>query len=427
MDLTNFGMSAVCGIGNTLKANAAKLATSSYQDMTSRSLSQFTRDLQLRPTFAIEAEILSSDHMGKLIRTGMSNYAGFYILALSIDNTIMGVSVGSALGKYSPTRDATGEAINAMGQSIARVSTASYKPSLKTQKNQTGLQLSTQSISGFNYRFAELPEYYRNARSTTLSTEASIFSRPMVGETIGDMINSQSGYDEDGNPIETHNVSSTNLTEQINEMQNLAVGQIIQVDIKREKASATVNLLLKPELNSMRAKMMIEYASLSKKPMTLFERYNAFFNRETIYSAWDYLTCRDLAEAHARNLVQDTTGYYEKIHKRSVNNKIATLLTGNFSVGTVANTWIISSSTALRIEASIGSKLNKEKPRNKFMEETGVMTLIVFDEQFNRVFIYNHGIPDISEVSIPMLEKKQKDKDFDFDVFKMLAQGGPII
>ena len=130
MDIANMGMTAVSTIGNQLKANAAKMIASDYNSATSKSLSQYTTELQLRPTFAIETELLNDSNMSTLIQTGLANYAGYYIVALSIDNTINGVSIGKALGKYSPTRDATGEAIRLMGKTVAAVSTSSYKPAI---------------------------------------------------------------------------------------------------------------------------------------------------------------------------------------------------------------------------------------------------------------------------------------------------------
>ena len=83
-----------------------------------------------------------------------------------------------------------------------------------------------------------------------------------------------------------------------------------------------------------------------------------------------------MVEAHRRNLVEDTTGYYEKTHNRNVNNKTAAMLTGEFSVGTVANTWIISDATRTRIQATIGAKLDNKRARDKSFEESGIMTLI---------------------------------------------------
>ena len=104
------------------------------------------------------------------------------------------------------------------------------------------------------------------------------------------------------------------------------------------------------------------------------------------------------------------------------------MLTGEFSVGTVANTWMISDATRTRIQATIGAKLDNKRARDKFFEESGIMTLIVYNQDYQRIFIYNHGIDDVSEISMNYLEKKAKSDSFDMDVFKMLSQGSaPII
>ena len=62
------------------------------------------------------------------------------------------------------------------------------------------------------------------------------------------------------------------------------------------------------------------------------------------------------------------------------------------------------------------------------MEESGCMTLIVYNPDYQRVFIYNHGLEEVSEISMNYLEKKVNDKNFDMDVFKLLSQGSaPIL
>lgn len=418
MDVVNMGMTAVNVIGNQLKANAAKMIASDYNSATSKSLSQYTTELQLRPTFAIETELLNDSNMSTLIQTGLANYAGYYIVALSIDNTVNGVSIGKALGKYSPTRDAVGAAVSVMGNTIATVSTSSYKPAIIS--GNTTLSTLSNKIS-VPAMIPDLPSKY--LAKLEVSTEATYHPAVNPEDDFGDI-----ALNERNSVNDVSTSANEDVTEEINKLANLGAGRILTVDVSRDKAKATVNILLKPELKSIRSNMLVEIAGITKKPKSMRERLIAYFDRGTINSAFDLLVCRDLIEAHRRNLVEDTTGYYEKTHNRNVNNKTAAMLTGEFSVGTVANTWIISDATRTRIQATIGAKLDNKRARDKFFEESGIMTLIVYNQDYQRIFIYNHGIDDVSEISMNYLEKKAKSDSFDMDVFKMLSQGSaPII
>lgn len=421
MNLVNSGLSAISAIGGVMKANAAKMASANYRDATAKSLSQYSTELLLRPTFAIEKELLNDSQMSTLVRTGMANYAGFYVVALSIDNTVDGVSVGKTVGKYSPTRDAKGEAFNLLGQTIATVATASYKPSVIDD-------IPTLSVLGFKSGMPtdipDLPKSYREKIEVSTENKMSEADKKLF-DTLG--IASDVG-DEMVKDRYSTNADVGNINKEINQLANLAVGQMLEVTISRDKATAKVNMMLKPEMKSISSAMLTQIAGISKQPKSVRERFNAFWSRETIHSAWDYLTCRDLAEARARNLVEDTTEYYEKTYKRNVNNKTAALLTGEFSVGTVANTWIISDHTLNKIQATIGARMDNKRARDKFMAESGAMTLIVYNTDYQRIFIYNHGLDSVSEISMSYLEKKQKSDQFDFDVFKLLSQGSaPII
>lgn len=458
MDPVKYGLSAAKVASNAMAANVAKMAAANYHDISAKSLSQYSTEMQLRPVIAIEKEIQNDEKMGTLVHTAISNFAGYYVVALSIDNTINGVSVGKILSKYSPTRDAAAEIAKFGFDTMVQVANQSNNSYVQKAINAPeGISLSHEKAAyQLPVSFPKLGEVYQ-AGVTELSTEG-------IGDWLGKVVEEINGrtkealergnasikddiqredtfrteYGKDEKDKDKavvtakHDVvttSSDDVRRDINALQNLAVGKLLNVSISRDKATATVSLMLKPTLVGLKSVSLVAIASVSKQPKTFSERWNAFWNRETINTFWDYLFCRDLVEARARNLVEDTTGYYEEVLKRNKSNKTAALLTGEFSVGTVANTWIISDHTATRIETAIGARLNKNKrARDKFMEESGCMTLIVYNPDYQRVFIYNHGLEEVSEISMNYLEKKVNDKNFDMDVFKLLSQGSaPIL
>ena len=421
MNLVSAIASSVYGIGRNMLGNVG--------DVRAKSLSQYSTDLQLRPVFAIEKEILNDEKIDVLMQAGLANYAGFYIVALSIDNTINGVRVGKMVGKYSPNRDAVGSALDLLGENIASVSSEDFKVDIPEYDRPT---LSTLGFKSGLRSIPSLPEAY--LKQLELRTEAAYATREEA-QAEADKINAANAKEKtqetDAKPTPVYpstKVAEQSMRDEINKLQSLAIGRILTVTVSRDKQSADINMVLKPELKSLRSNLLIDVANLSNKPTSMRDRFIAYFKRGTIASMLDYLVCLDLIQAHRRALVQDTAGYYEKVHDRIVNNKVAALLTGEFSVGTVANTWIISDTTALRLQASIGGKLDNYAIRNKFMEKSGVMTLIVYNPDHQRVYIYNHGIEDVTDIGINYLVKKSESKSFDMDIFKMLSQGSaPIV
>lgn len=428
MDIIRSGMnvvsaiaSSVYGIGRNMLGNVS--------DVRAKSLSQYSTDLQLRPVFAIEKEILNDEKIDVLMQAGLANYAGFYIVALSIDNTINGVRVGKMVGKYSPNRDAVGSALDLLGENIASVSREDFKVDIPEYDRPT---LSTLGFKSGMRSIPSLPDAY--LKQLELRTE-SVYATREEAQAEADKINAANAKEKAEQPeakaapvYPSTKVAEQAMRDEINKLQSLAIGRILTVTVSRDKQSADINMVLKPELKSLRSNLLIDVANLSNKPTSMRDRFIAYFKRGTIASMLDYLVCLDLIQAHRRALVQDTAGYYEKVHDRIVNNKVAALLTGEFSVGTVANTWIISDTTALRLQASIGGKLDNYTIRNKFMEKSGVMTLIVYNPDHQRVYIYNHGIEDVTDIGINYLIKKSESKSFDMDIFKMLSQGSaPIV
>jgi hypothetical protein len=492
INVVDSGLTAVRHIGDTLKSNAARLLMSDANNVSAKSLSQYSQELQLRPTIAIEREILNDQNMQTLVQTAMSNYAAYYILALSIDNTINGVSVGRMVGKYSPNRSAYNNAAGVIGSGIGAavdglvVSHQSYLPHLAKEIKKNTLSSPKLSIES---SIPDLPKKFQGVYA-------------LSRESLGDVIASMEHFDalalEYGTEAVAHAYNTVNLevsaeayipaatnasivatagtaaasaagkyvldkarqyidskvdkalginqpeeekpeselvgnnaqsnAKDINEMQNLAVGRLLNVSLSRDNVKADITMLLKPTLVGLRSTSIAAIAGISKKPTSFRDRWIAFWDRDQIQSAWDWISCRDLVEAHRRHLVEDTTGYYEQTYKKNKNNQISSLLTGEFSVGTVANTWIISDMTAARVEATIGARLSNKRARDKFMAESGCMTLIVYNPDYQRVFLYNHGLDDVSEITMQYLKKKSESPNFDMDVFKLMSQGSaPII
>ena len=185
INVVDSGLTAVRHIGDVMKSNAARLLMADANNMTAKSLSEYSQELQLRPTIAIEREILNDQNMQTLVQTAMSNYAAYYILALSIDNTINGISVGRMVGKYSPNRSAYANASNVLGQGIGAaadgliVSHQSYLPQLAKEINKNTLASRKLSVEAF---IPDLPKRF-----------SSVYA--LSQESLGDVIASLEHYD----------------------------------------------------------------------------------------------------------------------------------------------------------------------------------------------------------------------------------------
>lgn len=182
INVVDSGLTAVRHIGEVLKGNAVRLLSSDMNNATAKSLSQYSQELQLRPTIAIEREILNDQNMQTLVQVAMSNYAAYYILALSIDNTINGVSVGRMVGKYSPNRSAQHNAANMLNKGISDgliVSHQSYLPQLAKEINKNTLASKKLSVEAF---IPDLPERFSGVYA-------------LSQESLGDVVASLEHYD----------------------------------------------------------------------------------------------------------------------------------------------------------------------------------------------------------------------------------------
>ena len=437
------GTATVKNIGDRLIDNAKRLATDPNM-VNAKSLSQFTKDLHLRPRLAIEREIINDENMGALVQTAVSNYGAYFVLALSVDNTIGGVSVGRMVGKYNSSASTENAVIDIVGDALTEAVGVGSRSGFMSRQSYDDYGFGGTQMGEF--AFPTLPKSAYASAHEALSLQAK--DRPNGGgspefEQVHGMDSKPAaafGDDEyreekdaDGNDIllrRKHSNSTTgdsSTAKELAEAQNLAVGKIIEVTVKRDQASAVVQMLLKPVISVIGSKQIVYVASSGHQALSGKDRAIKR-DRGLIESAWDYLSAADLWKAHRKRLVEDTSGYYEETHNKRRGAGVRALLTGQWGIGEIANTFIISSSTATRLEVGIRAKLSNTRARDKFMEDVGVMTLIVYSPEHQRVMIYNHGLDEVSNISMSYLMKKAKNKDFDFDIFKLMQQGSaPIL
>ena len=435
----SLGSAVIQNIGERLFENAKSLATDKSM-VNSKSLSQFTKDLHLRPRIAIERELLNDENMGTLVTTATSNYAAYFTLALSVENTIGGVSVGKIVGKYNSNASTENDVIDIVGDAVidavgksSGLSRQSYDgnatggfgfPTLPTGLSE---KLSAQITAQSTKAEAELEAAKLNARHWKEKAEEAEKRAAEQAKAVSGKDSAETADVVTGSSTTFNASTDSSTAKELADAQNLAVGKLLEITVTREQASAKVQMLLKPSIRIIGAR---EIVGIGASGVQTLSKNRNLSNKDKgfLESAWDFLSAADLWKAHRKRLVEDTSGYYEEVHAKRRGSGARALLTGQWGVGEVANSWIISASTATRLEVGIRARLANSRSRDKFLEDVGVMTLIVFSPEHQRVKIYNHGLDEISDISLSYLMKKTKNKDFDFDIFKLMQQGSaPIL
>lgn len=193
----------------------------------------------------------------------------------------------------------------------------------------------------------------------------------------------------------------------LKELANLSVGKQFSVEITDGNHSASIPVSVRLMASSLPSANLVHILSLNNTDNTVMGRYHKW-RAGRIEFIKDLVMCQDIIDAHRKNLMADKDGIYTNLVKRSRNNGLATIFSGNPSVATASNLVVMSSDTAAKLELEINGKLDDFKTREKVFKETYLMIVAVIDKQWERVTFYHRGISERTEVGMRDIKAANK-------------------
>lgn len=300
-----------------------------------------TKSLRIEPYALIDSRVVRLPYLKDVLNIGQRQFTGLYLLSVASENTIDGVKVSKYLDKFAPDRD-----LNA--------ATASF-----------------------------------------LSTESYHLGLPFVGEAAGlkryaqycTEANDPTGGSKEGNSF------AGNTQNLVKDVSNLAVGQIVDVTVTHNKQSATVPIAIKLRPTSMEPVSLVEMMSLNGPNTKPAARWRMVRTGE-IELMRDLIGGQDRIDAYRRAAMADKSGYFRKAHQRQNKSLIATLLTGQPSIGDISSIMVISKQTQSEIEDKMGARFTNFEARQQMFEGGILLLLYVVDEDMETITCYTRDIED---------------------------------
>ena len=357
--------------------NGAKDIINKYRTVRSydetRSISDITKLARVEPITVVSKDLINVEYLPDVMQTLLNMFTAYYLQAIAISARIDKAEIIRTLDKLNPDRDST------------------------------GFFMSTESMK--DYRTLNMESYkYR------LPTSFNI------------------GLEDDVSPAV---ISKDDASQVLNEISNLAIGKVVEVtfdsgnkkdkDDKGSKFSIPVTIRLTPAILSDISIMKI--LALKTDDNTLEERYHAW-RAGRIRFIQDLILCQDLIDAHKKALMNDEAGTYSEIISRVNSAKKYGLLTGNPSLASASNIFIISEEVARELEGKLGGKLSKASIREKVFENTYAMIIAVVDREWQRITFYVRNISSSADYSVKDLKGANKNKGPDItDILKAMMGG----
>lgn len=360
---TNAAESAGSGLLNAIGMLKQQWAAGAGQSLVSRS-----KALRAEPTVLIDDRCARLPYAKLLIQTAQRLYTPYYMLSAAADNRIGSVKVSQRLDRFAPDRD------------LYSASTRF----LSVESFEHGLPFADQPIGMDRY--------------LAYSSESSVPARV---------------------PVST--VSSSDINKIANDVQNLAVGQIVNLEIidGDNRGTIPVQIRMRPMATSVTA--MAEIIALGGEDNSRSARHKKWQMGDI--RLWkDAVANQDRITRYRAAVMSDKSGYFRKIHERANRGRIATLLTGQPSIGAASSIAIMDIGTQRLAEEKMTGRFSDFETRQGIFDTGLMMMLMVVDDDNEVVTIYTRDIDEFVTYPLKDLESSKTSNDSS-DLLKMLLEG----
>lgn len=333
------------GSNKTIEHAKTALRSNRPQDLVSS-----TQSARVEPILLMDQRAVNVPFIQDVVHSLYNLFTGYWLLSVSLDTTINGVSVGRRLDKFATDRDLA----NATANAITNV----MSPSASLESMDIGLPFAKDIL-----------------REQFESYQASLEA------------------DDDGKK-KSAVLSSAHVSDPakvVQQITNLAVGQVIEVVISEDGKEAKIPVMIRLRVAGMNPAAMVQTLSVGGADMSTRGRWRAWRAGEISFWA-DFVMAMDRVDAHRAASMKDETGYYKTVYNRAANNGMVEVLGQGPSLATASAIIVVTEDTARELERTIGGQLSSFKVRQGIFGMTYSMLLAVVDPEWESVTIYTRGI-----------------------------------
>lgn len=409
-------------------------------------LVRFTQSARVEPIMLMDKRAVNIPFIQDVVHSAYNMFTGYWLLAVSLDTTINKVSVGRRLDKFATDRDLADatmtmfenmvpsmesllieesdfglpfiadilaeedrvsmEAVNDGDMVSANVTAdiiddggvdnrtdAQKRIDERNQKQADAAAAERarreQQVADQNERRNQQREDQTKSRAQQLADQAKNRTQQQADQAANRQQQLEDDAERKGNMKNGQGVmSASKYVEKIN---NLAVGNVIDVTISENGIEATVPVTIRLRVAGMPADVMVQTLAVGGTDVTMRSRWRSWRAGEIGFWS-DFVLQMDRVDAHRAAMMKDQSGYYKAVYGRAANNKAAASIAGGPSLGTASAIIVMDVKTAIDLERKIGGQLSSFKTRQGIFGHTFSMLMLVVDPDWESVTIYTRGI-----------------------------------
>lgn len=323
-------------------------------------LVRFTQSARVEPILLMDKNAVNVPFIQDVVHTAFNMFTGYWLLAVSLDAKINGISVGRRLDKFATDRSLGDATMTMLSEPMSA------------------------SLESFGLPFIEeiLQEESAKASMEAVDDKSMANAADVAAELA----------DAGEKDTTTGGTGISNAAKYVEKITNLAVGSVIDVSIKEDGKEAVVPVTIRLRVAGMPSDVMVQTLAVGGKDVTFRSRWRAWRAGEIGFWS-DFVLAMDRVDAHRAAMMKDETGYYKAVYGRATNNQMtAAILKDGPSLSTASSIIVMTEQTAKDLERRISGELKNFKTRQGIFGHTYSMLMIIVDPDWESVTIYTRGI-----------------------------------
>lgn len=370
---TTAAKTAIVGAMGAVASIVKTLATNQKND----SLVQFTSVLRVEPVTMIDSQLERAEYLPDVLQTLLSLFCGFYLQAVACMTNVGQINVLRMLDTLNPNRDGALAATSAVDAINGKTGFG-----MLSMESYSGAALPRPQHFGLEAAGAKAYSFLRNS-------DALVNGKNIHGSVDGNL----GGQDK--------NIKAAS------ESVNLAVGKLLEVNIESNGNRAVFPIAVRLATAVVDSEVLTHILGASGQDNSWKERYHRWKSGDLAF--WrDLVACQDMIDENKKLQLKDKTGAMTELNRRRAINSMAALTSGTPSVASASALVVISKDTAAQLERRNLGKFTDLGFRNKIMQNSLAMMIVVVDRDYEMVTIYTRDIQLPTKLSVRELKTANK-------------------
>jgi len=326
------------------------------------SLADLSRPARVEPLVLVEKSLEGQPYMEDLMKFGLTTFTGYYMQAVS------------------------------MITNVGKIDTLKVFDSLNPYRSQGSIKDAVWSNEAYQDGLPKL----------------EAFHQPLEKKLVASL--------EDADPSIKAEIPS-----KLFEADNLAVGKLINVELKDGDHTAKIPVLVRLVPVTVPSQALSHIFTAGGRD-SWGDRYRLWKGGQISFVR-DLIFGMDMVDQHRKALANDSSGALSEITTRRRNNIRKQAMTGTASMADASNIAVITKQTAKEMGRALYGKLENKAIRDKIFDNSYLLVLMVVDDQYERVTVYHRGVDLVTNYSFREIKGMEKNKGQDVtEMFKVFHQ-----